>query len=79
MAARNELKEALREMNNNNKVKDFLSQNECNWIEFQTNVPAASHKGGSWEKRIRAVRNVLNALLNQSGTQLDETAAIVYV
>jgi hypothetical protein len=57
---------------NKNKVKDFLLQNECDWIEFQTNVPAASHMGGSWERQIRTVRNVLNALLNQSGTQLDD-------
>ncbi len=71
VGARNELKEALKEMNKN-KVKDFLLQNECDWIEFQTSVPAASHMGGSWERQIRTVRNVLNALLNQSGTQLDD-------
>jgi ABC-type uncharacterized transport system ATPase component len=28
--------------------------------------------GGIWERQIRSVRNVLNALLDDHGTQLDE-------
>ena len=71
VGARNELSEALKEMNRS-EVREFLLKNECDWIEFQTNVPAASHMGGSWERQIRTVRNVLNAILNQSGTQLNE-------
>ena len=71
MGARNELNEALKEMNRGD-VREFLQKNECDWIEFQTNMLAASHMGGSWERQIRTVRSVLNAILSQSGTQLNE-------
>ncbi len=53
-------------------MREFLVNKECDWIEFQTNVPSASHMGGIWERQIRTVRNVLNALLDDHGTQLDE-------
>ena len=56
---------------NKDTVQDFLLRNECDWIEFRTNVPVASHMGGVWERQIRTTRNILNALLNQSGTQLN--------
>ena len=36
------------------------------------NPPAASHMGGVWERQIRSVRNVLCALLQGSGQQLDD-------
>ena len=58
MGARNELSEALKEMNTSD-VREFLLKNECDWIEFQTNVSAASHMGGLWERQIRTVRSVL--------------------
>lgn len=54
------------------KVQEFLVSKECDRIEFQTNVPTASHMGGVWERQIRTVRNVLDALLDDHGTQLDE-------
>jgi hypothetical protein len=71
MGARNELFEAVKEMNQD-KVREFLVEKECDWIQFQMNVPAASHMGGVWERQIRTVRNVLDALLKDHGTQLDE-------
>lgn len=36
------------------------------------NVPHASYMGGSWERQIRSVRNVLSALLDAHGEQLDD-------
>ena len=36
------------------------------------NVPHASHMAGSWERQIRTVRNVLAALLDQHGEQLND-------
>ncbi len=42
MGARNELFEAMKEMNKD-KVREFLVEKECDWIQFQMNVPAASH------------------------------------
>jgi hypothetical protein len=71
MGARNELFEAVKEMNQD-KVREFLVAKECDWIQFQTNVPTASHMGGVWDRQIRTVRNVLDALLDDHGTQLDE-------
>ena len=71
MGARNELFEAVKEMNQD-RVREFLVAKECDWIEFQMNVPTASHMGGVWERQIRTVRNVFDALLDDHGTQLDE-------
>ena len=51
------------------------------------NVPAASHMNGIWERQIRTTRSILQTLLHEIGTQLDdealrtlmyETANIVY-
>ena len=36
------------------------------------NVPMASHIGRVWEYQIKTACNVLNVLLDQAGTQLDE-------
>ena len=54
------------------RIQAFLLENECDWFEAHTNVPTASHMGGAWERQIRTVRSVLNALLEELGTQLDE-------
>ncbi len=69
--ARNELKEALREMNQE-RVRSFLLENECDWFNFEMNVPKSSHMGGVWERQIRTARNVLNGILLQHGAQLNE-------
>ena len=63
----------------NDKVRAFLLENECDWFEFQMNVPSASHMDGVWERQIRTARNVLNALLNQAGTQLDEESLSTFM
>jgi hypothetical protein len=49
-----------------------LLKRECDWFEFKLNTPTASHAGGVWERMIRTVRSVLDGLLEQHGTQLDE-------
>ena len=69
--AQRELREALTEMDQN-KVRSFLLERECDWFEFQMNVPASSHMSGVWERQIRTARNVFNALFLQDGKQLDE-------
>ena len=73
VGARNELKVALKELDQD-CLRDYLSENGCEWIPFQMNVPHASHKSGSWETLIRTVRNVLETLLQSVGTQLDKEA-----
>ena len=71
VGARTELREALKQMDQN-EVRNFLLKRECDWFEFKLNTPTASHAGGAWERMIRTVRNALDGLLEQHGTQLDE-------
>ena len=42
------------------QVHDFLLQKAIKW---KFNPPTASHMGGAWERAIRSVRRVLNAIL----------------
>ena len=73
VGARNELAAALKELDRKT-IRDFLLSKDCDWIEFNMNVPAASHMEGIWERLIRSVRAVLFALLLEMGTQLDDEA-----
>ena len=62
MGAKNELQKALSSMDQT-RVRHFLLERSCDWIEFQPNVPSASHFGGVWERQIRTARNVLSGPL----------------
>ena len=73
VGAKNELKAALEELDQN-RVQEYLVENGCDWIPFQMNVPHASHMGGTWERLIRTVRSALETLLLSAGTQLDDEA-----
>ena len=69
----NELAAALKELDPV-PVREYLSSQDCDWIEFNLNVPHASHMGGVWERQIRTRRSVLSSLLLEHGTQLDDEA-----
>ena len=71
VGAKDELQQALSTMENE-KIRQELVKRNCDWIYFKMNVPEASHMGGSWERQIRTVRNVLASLLTQHAAQLDE-------
>ena len=71
VGARTELAQALTEMNQE-KIRTKLLEEQCDWISFKMNVPAASHMGGVWERQIRSARNVLSSLLQDNGKQLDD-------
>ena len=71
VGANSELNHALSEMNHG-KISRELLKNSCDWIEFKMNVPLASHMGGSWERLIRSVRNILVSLLDSHGDKLDD-------
>ena len=43
------------------------------------NVPAASHMGGVWERQIRTVCNVLSAILERNGAQLNDQALTTFM
>ncbi|XP_015749621.1 PREDICTED: uncharacterized protein LOC107329445 [Acropora digitifera] len=53
IGARNELKTALSEMNQD-LVQEYLLSNKCEWIPFKFNAPHCSHMGGPWERLIRS-------------------------
>ena len=71
IGARNELKTALSEMDQD-QVQEYLLRNGCEWIPFKMNVPHSSHMGGTWERLIRSVHNALEPLLSKAGSQLDD-------
>ena len=71
VGARNKLMQELSTLEHE-KIRQELVKNDCDWIDFKMNVPEASHMGGSWERQIRTVRNVLSTLLTQHAGQLDE-------
>ena len=71
VGARRELAEALEEIDQE-RVKNHLLKENCDWFEMKMNVPSTSHMGGTWERQIRTVRSVLAALLEESGPQLDD-------
>ena len=71
IGAMNELQQAISEIDND-RIREELLTNNCDWVEFKVNVPHASHMGGVWERQIRSVRNVLASILERHGTQLDD-------
>ena len=73
MGARNELKSALEELDQD-RLQEYLAEKGCEWIPFELNVPHSSHMGGSWERLIKTVRSALQTVLLNAGTQLDDEA-----
>ena len=73
VGARNELREALKQMDQD-KIQQYLVENGTDWIPFKMNPPHASHMGGVWERQIQTVRRALEPLMMSSGKQLDDEA-----
>ncbi|CAC5381869.1 unnamed protein product [Mytilus coruscus] len=71
IGGKRELRKAFSEIDTE-RTRQYLLDNDCDYIEFKMHVPSASHMGGVWERQIRSIRNVLATLLNQLGTQLDD-------
>ena len=71
VGAQRELQEALSEMDED-KIRNTLLEENCEWVSFKMNPPSASHMGGSWERQIRTVRSVLGSLLEEASHQLDD-------
>ena len=78
IGAERELAEAIGEMDEN-KIRQFLLKENCNFTTFKTNVPHASHMGGIWERQIRTIRSVLSSLLSQHGLQLDDGSLRTFI
>jgi hypothetical protein len=61
VSANKELRRMLENWNQS-KIINHLSQSHCEWI---FNPPAASHWGGTWERQIRTVRQIINGILKE--------------
>lgn len=70
IGAKNELKEALKEVNEE-RLAVFLSEKQC---DFSMNAPYTSHAGGVWERQIRTVRSILQATIELSSGRLDDAS-----
>ena len=53
-------------------AKKFLDEVGCDIFTWKFNPPGGSHMGGVWERQIRTVRSVLQALLEKNSQQLDD-------
>ena len=62
-----------------NKISSELLKANCDWVNFKLNIPTASHMGGAWERQIKSVRSVLQALLASNGQQLDEESLTTFM
>ena len=71
VGAEEEMKKALLEMDQS-RIREYLLENSCDWIEWKKNPPESSHMGGVWERQIRTVRNVLASLLKDIPGRLDD-------
>ena len=72
VGADRELRDAIREMDQE-KVKEFLLTQKCDYIfEWKRNPPTASHMGGVWERQIRSVRCILDNILKTHGESLND-------
>ena len=68
VGARRELREAINEMDQKEITEKLRQQN----IHWKFNPPAASHMGGVWERQIRTTRRILDTLLHEHGSRLDD-------
>ena len=51
-----------------------MSSQDCDWIDFNLNMPQASRMRGIWEHQICTTHSVLPSLLLEHGRQLDNEA-----
>ena len=57
---------------NLDKLRKFLLSKDRDWIAWERNPPYTSHAGGVWERMIRSVRNVFDALLKEHSGRLND-------
>lgn len=61
VGAEKELREAIESLNQS-QIEKAMQKKGIKWI---FNSPSASHQGGVWERQIRTVRRILNALVKE--------------
>ena len=67
----NEFVQEINKMDDS-KIAAFLLSDNCDWISWKKNPPVSSHMGGAWERMIKSIRNVLDALLKEHHARLDD-------
>lgn len=67
IGAKNEFQKAM----DKERICSFLAEKQC---EFVFNAPSASHTGGVWERQIRTVRSILNAIILLCPGRLDDSS-----
>ena len=78
LGAKKELQEALLAMDKG-KIKSELLKENCDWFEYKTNVPSASHARGVWERQIKTLRSVLSALIEKKGNRLNNESFQTFI
>ena len=68
VGARRELREAINEMDQKEITEKLRQQN----IDWKFNPPPASHMGAVWERQIRTTCRILDTLLREHGSHLDD-------
>ena len=68
IGAGNELRKAIEEMDDEKVMAELLKDN-IDWIK---NPASASNFGGVWERQIRSIRSVMNALIKEHGAHMDD-------
>ena len=71
MVAKNELKKAFNEMNQQ-QIHHFQANTGTDWLIWSRIAPAASHVSGVWERQIRSARSILALLLKNHGKCLKD-------
>ncbi len=72
IGAENELRKAVEEIDDD-KVKAELLKDNIDWIK---NPASVSNFGGVWERQIRSIRSVMNALIKEHGAHMDDEILI---
>ena len=73
MGAAKELKDAVKDMDNE-KIREYLlHHSDSDWlVNWKPNPLAASHIGRVWERQIRTVRAILTLLTKEFGHVLND-------
>lgn len=75
----NELKREYEEMNFQEIGNTLVTNYKCDFFPFKFNPPYSSHFGGIWERQIKSVRNVINALLLTNSKHLDDDLLLTFL
>lgn len=74
VGAKSELSKSLRQLDRDRVVRAARRHE----VEWKFNPPLASHQGGVWERMIRTVRRILNALIDKSPRMVEDVLQTLF-